>query len=143
MINFSTLKSSAVVVVAAILLNACSPKISSNNPLFTNFWVLVELNGVPVQTSNSSRDAHLQFSYIEKTMSGSGGCNRITATYDLPKKNKIKINEITSTKMYCQDSRFEDLFLRTLREVDNYQLNNDTELVMRDDNKVVARFTHH
>lgn len=131
-----------MLLLSSALMTSCSPKISSNDPFFTNFWVLNELNGVPVQTSNTERDAHIQFSYIEKKLSGSGGCNRINANFDLPKKNMLKIGEIASTRMACSDLKFETLFLKTLTDADSYAIVDET-LLLKHDDRVIARFTHH
>jgi heat shock protein HslJ len=66
--------------------------------LFSGKWVLSELNGVPVQLSGTDKDAHLQFEYKERKITGSGGCNRLTGTFETGKKNSFAFGPIAPQK---------------------------------------------
>lgn len=99
-------------------------------------WTLIEMQGVPVQTSNSPQDAHLIFNAGEKRVNGSGSCNRIFGPYEIGKKNSLKFGDLTSTRMACQNQAFENKFLENLKSVQSYQLIGG-ELHLRDSKKRV------
>jgi heat shock protein HslJ len=63
----------------------CSPKLSPDYGWDNQRWVLVELKGVPVQQSESRRDAYINFEVAEKRFTGNGGCNQINGSYTLDK----------------------------------------------------------
>jgi heat shock protein HslJ len=99
-------------------------------------WTLIEMQGVPVQTSNSPQDAHLIFSAGEKMMNGSGSCNRIFGPYEIGKRHSLTFGNIASTMMACQNQAFENTFLENLKAVQSYQLIGG-ELHLRDSRKRV------
>jgi len=122
----------------AILLS-CTPKLAPDNYWGNQRWVLTEMKEVPVQQSGTRRDAYLEFMPAEKKVAGNGGCNRINGSYMLEKKNRIKFQEIASTKMACQDMAFETAFLSLLNEVNRFEQQGST-LVLKDDRKILLKF---
>jgi heat shock protein HslJ len=64
----------------------CSPKLSPDSSWGNQRWVVVEMKGVPVQQSESRRDAFLKFEVAGKKFSGNGGCNQINGNYTIDKK---------------------------------------------------------
>ncbi|GAB2487216.1 META domain-containing protein [Algoriphagus taiwanensis] len=99
-------------------------------------WTVVEMLGVPVQTSNSPQDAHLFFNAAEKTITGNGSCNRIFGPYELEKKNRISFGNLGVTMMACQNQDFENKFLETLKSVERYQVTGG-QLWLKDSKKRV------
>lgn len=99
-------------------------------------WTVVEMLGVPVQTSNTPQDAHLIFSAGEKMVNGSGSCNRIFGPYEIRKRNRLKFGNLASTMMACQNQAFENRFLETLKSVERYQVTGG-ELWLKDSKKRV------
>lgn len=97
-------------------------------------WTVVEMLGVPVQTSNSIQDAHLIFNASDKTVSGSGSCNRISGPYEMGKKHSLKFGNLASTRMACQNQAFENKLLETLQKVEFYQVSTG-ELWLKDSKK--------
>jgi copper homeostasis protein (lipoprotein) len=51
----------------------------ADGPLRGTYWKLVRLTDRPVQAAEGRQEPHLIFSTEEKRLSGSGGCNRVTA----------------------------------------------------------------
>lgn len=78
------------------------------------------MKGVPVQQSESRRDAYLSFEVNEKRFVGNGGCNQISGNYTID-KNLIRFGEVVSTKMSCNDNEFENAFISTLNSIDHYE----------------------
>ena len=127
---------SALLLLAVFI--SCGRKLSPDHDWNNKQWVLMEIKGVPVQLSGSSRDAHLEFNTAEKRFSGSGGCNRIAGTYTLGKKNAVNFSNPVSTRISCPDLAFEDLFIATLKTVDN-QKEDGNLLLLRNGGDVVLK----
>ncbi|MBK7560683.1 MAG: META domain-containing protein [Chitinophagaceae bacterium] len=98
----------------------CSPRLSPDSNWGNQRWVLTEMKGVPVQQSESRRDAYLSFEVNEKRFVGNGGCNQISGNYTID-KNLIRFGEVVSTKMSCNDNEFENAFISTLNSIDHYE----------------------
>lgn len=117
---------------------ACSSaKLRETNPLFKSKWVLSELNGTPVQMSNTDKDAHLNFLFNGMGVSGSGGCNRLTGTF-ISKGDDLSFGPLASTKMMCADSQFETAFFSVIEKVNQYAIV-DNVLELKQDKKIVAK----
>jgi heat shock protein HslJ len=127
-----------ILFVLFVLFTACSPKISPDKKWNGKKWVLVELKGVPVQTSDTDRDAHIIFDASKKSFFGTGGCNRINGAYHLTTKGKLTFINPASTKMACDDLAFETLFLETLKSVNAWSTD-DTFFYLKKDKEVLMK----
>lgn len=131
-----------ILIIALVLsaVSSCSPRISPDQTWVGRRWVLTEMKGVPVQLSGTRRDAYLEFFPQDKRFAGNGGCNRISGQYTL-EKSRIKLENVISTKMSCNDINFESSFLSLLNDVDRFKMeDNNTTLLLRDGNKVILKF---
>ena len=117
---------------------ACSPKLQTDADWKDKKWVLMELRNVPVQTSGTDKDAHIQFSATDKKFSGSGGCNRMNGDYTLGKKGRLSLSEPALTRMACPDIAFESSFVQTLKEIDRYTVL-DNKLHLMKGNEVLMK----
>ncbi len=118
-------------IVLITLINMhCSPKLSPDSGWGNQRWVVVEMKGVPVQQSESRRDAFLNFEVAEKRFNGNGGCNQINGNYTIDKK-EIHFGEVMSTKMSCSDINFETVFLSTLSGINRYEVRENQLLLKR------------
>lgn len=88
------------------------------------------MKGVPVQQSESRRDAYLSFEVGEKRFFGNGGCNQISGNYNID-NNLIRFGEVVSTKMSCNDIEFENVFISTLNNIDHYEATGNKLLLKR------------
>lgn len=119
-----------------LIFASCSTKSYPDKKWDGKQWTLVEIMQVPVQTSGSEQDAHFIFDSRQKTITGTGGCNRIFGSYEIGKKNILELGEIGSTRMACQDSPFENKFLEVLKSVRYYQVSAG-ELLLKNGKKDV------
>lgn len=126
-------------LVGFTFLFSCTPKLSPDSYWGSQRWVLTEMKEVPVQQSGTRRDAYLEFIPADKKMAGNAGCNRISGGYLLEKKDRLKFQEVISTKMACQDMAFETTFLSLLNEVNRFEQQGST-LFLKDDRKVLLKF---
>jgi heat shock protein HslJ len=125
------------ILLIAVIGFQCSPKLSPDSGWGNQRWVLVELKGVPVQQSESRRDAYIGFEVADKRFTGNGGCNQISGNYTLD-KNDIRFTEVVSTKMSCSDIEFENAFLSALSSIDGYEVRGN-DLLLKRKQEVMAR----
>ncbi|PZX46915.1 META domain-containing protein [Algoriphagus chordae] len=125
--------------VSLLVFFSCSSKSYPDKDWDDKQWTLVEIMDVPVQTSDSRKDAHLIFDARKDMITGTGGCNRIFGSYEIGKKNTLKFGEISSTLMACQDSPFENKFLEVLKSVRYYQLNAGELLLKNGEKKIILK----
>ena len=128
-----------VLFLVILFISSCSPKLAPDHNWAEKKWVLIEMNGMPVQIGGTDKDAHLVFSPKERSYSGSGGCNRIMGAYALDKDNKIKFNNPAVTRMACQDIKFEEKFIEVLISVENYGAS-ENEMIFSKGKTVVLKF---
>lgn len=117
-------------LITALICFQCSPKLSPDTGWGRQRWVVTEMKGVPVQQSESRRDAFINFDVADKKFSGNGGCNQINGNYTI-NNSSINFGEVVSTKMSCTDIAFENVFLNTLRTVNRFEINGDDMLLKR------------
>jgi len=118
------------VLITAVISFQCSPKLSPDAGWAHKRWVVTEMKGVPVQQSESRRDAYINFDIADKKFNGNGGCNQINGNYTI-NNSSINFGEVISTKMSCIDIAFENVFLNTLSTVDRFEINGDDMLLKR------------
>jgi copper homeostasis protein (lipoprotein) len=92
-------------------------------PLESTSWRLSSLAGQPLSSADATHAPTLMFDAAEKRVSGSGGCNRITGSYNV-NGDKLDFGPIASTKMACPQPIMdtESAFLRQLSAVNSYKI---------------------
>lgn len=96
-------------------------------PLQGTYWKLYSLMGniIPDVDSAKAKEAHIVFNK-DGTEGGNGGCNQFGGNYELEGNSKIFFGPIISTKMYCDNAKYENLFFDLLSKADNYLIKGDT-----------------
>lgn len=133
------MKNWVFIVLIISVVTGCSPKLSPDYNWGRQRWVLTQMKEIPVQLSGGRRDAQVEFLTTEKRFTGNGGCNQITGTYALEKKDRIKFSEITATKMMCPDIDFENTFLSLLNKVDRFRVDGDN-MILKDGRETILVF---
>ena len=135
------------VLLVSLIIYSCSS--SANLPsqqintevLYQSQWQLTELQGSKLPANSK---AYVEFAKGEKTMvSGSTGCNRLTGSVMLMNDHEIKFSPMATTRMACLDessAAIEKNFLQILASANKW-LASDSELVLKNNNEVLARFT--
>ena len=103
------------------LMNSCAPKFNASSGLFWGNWILMELDGQPVQVSGTDRDANILFNYNDMVVSGFAGCNRFNSGMTADHKN-IAFGNMAVTSMACENQAFEDKYLAVLKDVRKYEV---------------------
>lgn len=84
-------------------------------------WQLTTINGETINTDEST----IVFDFEKNRVGGKGGCNSFGGTLTV-NGNEIKISQIISTKMFCENgSDVENKYLSTLEKVTKYKTSDD------------------
>ncbi|MBS0452895.1 MAG: META domain-containing protein [Proteobacteria bacterium] len=117
----------------AAVVAGCS-SVSLDQPIESRTWRLASIDSQPVIPSDDPRQsAQIVFDGGAQRVSGSGGCNRISGTYQRSGA-QLKIGPLTSTRMACLDAsrgQLETRFLAALQATASYSLAG-SELVLID-----------
>lgn len=91
--------------------------------LYAYKWKLAKLNGKVIEGLPEQRIPELGFTAgQENRVAGTTGCNRLTGSFDLPARNKIKFAPMATTKMACVDDNIEYEFLTAIGKIDGYEV---------------------
>ena len=139
------MKNSLFILSALVLtMISCSPKTTSQNmkpnaSLTNTRWKMVKLAGLET-FPRLEKDAFIQFDATNSRYHGNAGCNNFNGSYKLD-GNKIGLGAAAMTKMFCAGDgmKVEDMFVKIMHTVDNYQINGD-HLVLKSGENVVAEF---
>lgn len=134
------------ILIALLTLAGChsAKKTGSNVEGFSitdRYWKLIELNGQQVGDSQvEGNEAHMILNSADSRVSGNGGCNNFSGTYDLEPGNQISFSQLISTRMACPDMEVEDQLFTVLEAADNYAIISDTLSLSRAKMAPLARF---
>lgn len=87
------------------------------------------------------REPVLTFSPKQNQVSGSTGCNRLFGKL-FKEKNKLKFENIATTRMACDDDGLEQAFLKTLETVAAYQIQDGVLMLLNNQNNTVIKARH-
>lgn len=104
-------------------------------------WTLTTLGDTPVSADSSEREAFFVLDPEQHHVSGSGGCNRLTGSYQL-NGDQLKFGEMAATMMACpQGMDTEQAFLKSLGLVNKWKITRRHLELFDSDGKVLAQFT--
>lgn len=96
-------------------------------------WKLTRIEGSAVE----SKKALIRFDEQNRRAGGNSGCNGFGGTL-VKNGNQIKISQIISTKMFCQEgSDIENKFLNNLERVTNYQITDNRLMLLTGNTKIL------
>lgn len=127
----------AAVATAWITLTAtgCGSAISLDEPIEGPSWRLVQLGDQPVEPgSEPQRDAQIRFEAGSGRVSGSGGCNRVSGTFQRS-GSSLRLSQLAATKMACADpatGERETQFFAALQSTTSYRLQGPGRLALLD-----------
>jgi len=109
--------------------------------LENTYWRLISLPNTLVR-SNGQQAANFTLHSSNKTVTGSGGCNRITGSYTLS-GDRLSFVRTLSTAMACADpvmTNTEQVFLKALLKVTRWRISAANLELLDDAGRVVATF---
>ena len=91
------------------------------------YWKLIELNGKQVVWSESQKqEAFFILRNEGNRVTGNGGCNTLTGTFEIiPAAKRIRFSQMTTTMMMCLNMEIEDAMKKVFESVDNYSVSSD------------------
>ena len=120
-------------VLLAVAATGCA-SVSLDQPIEARTWKLASIDSQPVIPSDDPRQAvQVMFDGGSQRVSGSGGCNRITGSFQRS-GTQLKIGPLASTRMACLDpsrGQLETRFLAALQATASYSLAGN-ELILLD-----------
>jgi heat shock protein HslJ len=130
-------------LIGLLLIVSCKPSNKINKvvgitkaTLENSRWALIELNAQPLTIENKP---YLVFAAKSMVVNGFGGCNQLAGSYEVSGQ-KIKLNNIAATRMFCQETMaIENSFLQSLQVINTYKIESQELLLLQDDT-VIARF---
>lgn len=103
-------------------------------------WKLTRLNDNPISAPSKQREAFFLLDPSNHRVSGSGGCNRLTGSYEL-KGDELKFGRMASTMMACPEGMdTEQAFLKSLGQVTRWKIIGQSLELFDSDGKVLAHF---
>ena len=112
----------------------------TNSPLRGTYWKLVRLGDMRVQVAEKQREPHLILANFEPRVSGNGGCNRVTGTFELD-SDKLRLRGMASTRMACvAGMEQEQRFLQSIEKVERYRISGGHLDMLDAGGAVIARF---
>ena len=104
-----------------------SSEMTMATPLRGIYWRLTALSGESLnQGSSTVKEAFIKFNIDGKSVGGNGGCNSFGGSYDISDSSHLTFGPIMSTKMYCDNAKFENIFFNILGRTDSYLISGDT-----------------
>ena len=99
----------------------CSPRFSSA-PLETTYWKLTRLGDRPVIVAVKKSEPHFVLDSKTKRITGSGGCNRFTGSYQR-NADRLTFGKIAMTFMACPEGmETEREFMAALEQVRSWKI---------------------
>lgn len=122
--------------------SASQPATSGGNgtaSLENTYWKVTRLDEVPVTVTSEQREPHLILNSESRSVSGSGGCNRLTGSYEL-ENDHLTFGRMASTMMACPEGMdTEKAFLNALTRVKTWKITEQQLELFDATDKIVAR----
>ncbi len=96
-----------------------------NNPHYQREWMLISFDAfTKQQLIEKSAGINLTGEKIKNQVKGSAtmGCNKIFFNAEIKNKGKIKISNLGSTEMACQNRSIEDRFMKKFGNMSHYKI---------------------
>lgn len=131
----------AVVLVGSALATAGCDSGLEPELLEDTDWRLTRLGDQSVSTSNPAAVPDLTFRSEDDRVSGTGGCNQFSGSYDLDGET-ITLGRIASTLMACEEGmEIESAFFAALERVRTWNVDGGTLELYDAGGEILMRFT--
>lgn len=99
-----------------------APRHNSAASLENTYWKLTYLGKAAVTVASEQREPHLVFDSESHHVSGSGGCNGLTGSYEV-KGDELTFRQMASTMMACAEGMdTEKAFLKALEDAKTWKI---------------------
>jgi len=94
-------------------------------------WQVTEINGKPIDKADFGNGAPTATFSTDNKINGKGGCNGYGGSYNLNEEGGINISQLMSTKMYCENAKGENTYMKVLESVDMAKVEKDKLTLMK------------
>lgn len=115
------------------------PDLSGQNVLGVR-WRLVELLGQPVPPNSSGKSPFILLNAGDNRVTGFGGCNALSGSFELKIGNRLRFSDMASTLMACPEMETEQRFFEILALADNFACDGQTLFLHKARMAPLARF---
>ncbi|HTS58021.1 MAG TPA: META domain-containing protein [Terriglobales bacterium] len=113
---------------------------AATESLENTYWKLTNLGNTPVPAASEQKEPHFVLDSQTRRVSGSGGCNRLTGSYEL-NEDHLKFSQMASTMMACLEGMdTEKAFLQALEQVNTWKIGGRQLELFDAAGNLVARF---
>ena len=120
---------------ASLLAGGCGSGINLDEPIEGPVWQLEQLGSELIEpSSDPRRNAQIQFDRSSGRVTGSGGCNRVTGTYERS-GSTLRVRQLGATRMACPNEAStinETQFFAALQATASYRLQGSSRLSLLD-----------
>ncbi len=122
-------------MLACALAAGCGSGINLDEPIEGPVWQLEQLGSELIEpSSDPQRNAQVQFDRNSGRVSGSGGCNRVSGTYERS-GSTLRMRQLGATRMACPNEAStinETQFFAALQATASYRLQGGSRLSLLD-----------
>lgn len=112
----------------------------SDASLENTYWKLTRLGDAPVTSASQKQEANFVLNSDSHRISGSGGCNRLTGSYELH-GDRITFSQMAGTMMAClQGMETEQAFLDVLKQATRWKITGQQLELLDDTGRQLASF---
>ena len=120
--NYAVLTGGARSEVSVHLRRVGGSEAAPDEPLENTYWKLLRLGESQIAAPEKQRELHLMFHPASRRVSGSGGCNRITGSFER-QGERLTFGPTAGTLMACPDGmETEKLFLGALEKTSRFRI---------------------
>lgn len=105
----------------------CRKRAKLEKPLVGTEWQLVQIMGREVVAEGDSFTLML---HNNGNVTGQGDCNRFTALYKVTPTRALTIEQIGSTRRFCENYEAENRYFDTLEQVTHYEMDAENMLLL-------------
>ncbi len=102
-------------------------------------WKLVELDGKAVSNA-SGKDYYMNLDSKSGKFEAYAGCNKISGSFVMKAANMLEFSKIASTKMACDNMKFETKFIKNIEKTNNYMIEGTMLHFHKGSKSAVAKF---
>ncbi len=122
---------------ASLLVSGCGSGINLDEPIEGPVWQLEQLGNELIEpSSDPQRNAQIRFERSSGRVTGTGGCNRVSGTYERS-GSTLRMRQLGATRMACPNEATninETQFFAALQATASYRLQGNSRLSLLDAN---------
>lgn len=130
-----------LILVFVLLFTASCQNKNVSNSLFAQDWQLQKISGNDLKGPHQDEMPFLSFSEHDRSLSGHTGCNRLAGSFHYTSSGELAFSQTAASKMFCENSLEEQMFLQNLSTVKSYEVKEEELLMFDEEKNIVLQFS--